>query len=316
MAEEVVVGIDVSKAKLDVAILPSGEEFSVSNDLAGVTRLKQRLLELAPKRVVLEATGKLERLAVTELGGAGLPVIVVNPRRVRHYAEALGQRAKTDAIDKRVIVAFARDMKDLEVHPLPDAQTQALAALCRRRRQLMQMLEAENSRLERAEAVIQRSIKGLIRSLQRELERVEKKLDQSIRKSPQRQATRELVQTMTGIGEVNGCTVVAWLPELGRCSRQRITALVGIAPYPDQSGESDRRRHIAGGRAELRQSLYMAALSAVRFNPTLRDYYQRLLARGVAKKAATIAALRKMLTILNAMVRDNTPWRPPCPSAG
>ncbi len=313
MAEEVVVGIDVSKAKLDVAILPSGEQYTVSNDRSGVSQLKQRLLPLAPSRIVVEATGKLERLAVSELGAAGLAVVVVNPGQVRHYAKARAQRAKTDRIDARLIAGFARDLRP-EFHPLPDAQTQALAALCHRRNQLMEMLQAENNRLERAEAGIQASIKSVLRTLQRELERVENKIDQSIGNSPMWQAKRELLVTAPGIGGVSCAGLLAWLPEPGHFSRQKISALAGVAPYADDSGESHGERHIGGGRATLRRVLYMATLSAVRFNPVLRAYYQRLLARGLAPKAAMIAALRKMLTILNAMVRDNTPWRPPCPT--
>ena len=311
MAEQVVVGIDVSKAKLDVAILPGGEVFTVSNDRAGIARLIERLRPLAPSRVVLEATGKLERLAVSELALAGLPVAVVNPGRVRHYAKARGQWAKTDPIDARLIAEFALNMKP-EFHPLPDAETQALAALRQRRNQLLEMQQMETNRLERADSATRKSIKAVLRALQRELEQVEKDTDRSIRNSPLWQAKRELLVSMKGIGETSCSALLAWLPELGRFSRQRICALVGVAPYDDTSGEWHGRHRILGGRAEVRRVLYMATLTAVRFNPVLRDYYQRLLTRGVPPKAALIAALRKLLTILNAMIRDNTPWRAPC----
>jgi len=313
MVEQVVVGIDVSKAKLDVAILPSGEQFTVSNDRDGIARLVKRLRPLAPSRVVLEATGKLERPAVSELAAAGLPVAVVNPGRVRHYAKARGQRAKNDPIDARLIAEFGRDL-DLEFHPLPDAETQALAALCQRRNQLLEMQQMENNRLERADSATRKSLKAVLRTLQRELEHVDKDTERSIRNSPIWQAKRELLVSMKGIGETSCSALLAWLPELGQFSRQKICALVGVAPYDDDSGQRHGRRQIAGGRAAVRRVLYMATLAAVRFNPVLRDYYQRLLTRGVEPKAALIAALRKMLTILNAMVRDNTPWRPPCPT--
>jgi transposase len=313
MAEQVVVGIDVSKAKLDIAVLPSGEQLTVSNDHKGIAELVQRLKHLAPTRVVLEATGKLERLAVSELAGVGLPVVVVNPGRVRHYAKARGKRAKSDPIDARLIAEFARDL-ELEFYPLPDADTQALAALCQRRNQLMEMQQMETNRLERAEPATRKSIQASLRFLQREIEQMEEEIERRIKKFPGWEAKRELLASMKGIGTVSCSALLAWLPELGQFSRQKICALVGVAPYDDDSGEWHGRRHIAGGRAAVRRVLYMATLSAVRYNPVLHAYYQRLRERGVEPKSALIAALRKMLTILNAMVRDNTPWRPPCPA--
>jgi transposase len=314
MAEQVVVGIDVSKAKLDIAVLPSGEQLTVSNDRACIAGLVQRLKPLVPTRVVLEATGKLERLAVVELAGAGLPVVVVNPGRVRHYAKARGQRAKTDPIDARLIAEFARDLAP-EFHPLPDADTAALGALCQRRKQLLEMQQMENNRLARCEQATRKSIQATLRFLQRELEQVEQEIERRIKSSPIWQAKCELLASMKGIGANSCCALLAWLPELGQFSRQKICALVGVAPYDDDSGEWHGRRHIAGGRAMVRRVLYMATLSAVRHNHVLHAYYERLLGRGVEPKAALIAALRKMLTILNAMVRDNSPWRPPCPAA-
>jgi transposase len=313
MAEPVVVGIDVSKAKLDVAVLPSGAQFTLSNDADGVLRLVRQLSALKPSRVVLEATGKLERLAVSELAAAGLAVVVVNPGRVRHYAKARGQRAKTDPIDARLIAEFGRDLAPAS-HALPDAATQTLAALCQRRTQLLTMQQMESNRLERAEPATRKSLRAILRVLARELAKVEQEIDESIRRSPIWQAKCELLASMKGIGPVSCSAVLAWLPELGQLSRQQICALVGVAPYDDDSGQWHGHRHIAGGRAAVRRTLYMAALTAVRFNPMMRDYYQRLLARGVAPKPALIAAVRKLLTVLNAMVRDNQPWRPPCPN--
>lgn len=311
--EQVVVGIDVSKAKLDIAILPSGEQFTLGNDRPGIGELIERLRALAPSRVVLEATGKLEQLAVSELAAAGLAVVVVNPAQVRHYAKARGKWAKTDPIDARLIAEFARDLQP-ELRPLPDAETQALAALCQRRNQLLEMEQMEKSRLQRAPRANQKSIKAMLRFLGRQVEQVESEIQRSIRNSPVWQAKRELLESMPAIGKVSSSTLLARLPELGQFTRQKICALVGVAPYDDDSGEWHGRRHIAGGRAGVRRVLYMATLSAVRCNPAMRDYYQRLLARGVKEKSALIAVLRKMLTILNAMVRDNTPWRPPCPT--
>jgi transposase len=313
MAEQVVVGIDVSKGKLDIAIWPSGEQFTISNDRTGITRLVQRLKPLVPTRVVLEATGKLERLAVSELAGAGLPVVVVNPGRVRHYVKARGHHAKTDPIDARLIAEFARDLEP-EFHPLRDADTEELAALCQRRQQLLEMQQMEKNRLARAERTTRKSIQATLRFLQRELEQVEREIERRIKDSPIWQAKRELLASMKGIGATSCSTLLAWLPELGECSRQKICALVGVAPYDDDSGEWHGRRHIAGGRGAVRRVLYMATLSAVRHNPDLHNYYQRLLSRGVAPKSALIAALRKMVTILNAMVRDNSRWRPLCPT--
>jgi len=278
-----------------------------------VARLVRRLSSLRPSRVVLEATGKLEHLAVSELAAAGLSVAVVNPGRVRHYAKARGQRAKSDPIDARLIAEFGRDLEP-ESHPLPDEESQALAALNQRRSQLLEMQGMESNRLERADRATGKSIRTILRLLERELAKVEQEIDQSIRRSPIWQAKRELLASMKGIGPVSCTAVLAWLPELGQFSRQKICALVGVAPYDDDSGEWHGRRHVAGGRARVRQVLYMATLAAVRSNPALQNYYQRLTARGVAPKAALIAALRKLVTILNAMVRDNQPWRPPCPN--
>lgn len=314
MSEQVVVGIDVSKARLEIAVLPGGEQFAVANDRDGIGRLVQRLKPSPPKRVVLEATGKLERLAVSELASAGLPVVVVNPGQVRHYAKARGKRAKSDPIDARLIAEFAWDLAP-EFHPLADADTQALAALCQRRRQLLEMQLMESNRLERAEQATRKSIKAMLRFLQRELEQVEQEIEHSIKNSPIWQAKRELLASMKGIGPASCSALLAWLPELGRFSRQKICALVGVAPYEDDSGQWHGRRHISGGRAAVRRVLYMATLAAVHHNPVLNAYYQRLLDRGVEPKSALIAALRKMLTILNAMVRDNTTWRPPCQAA-
>ena len=237
MAEQVVVGIDVSKAKLDVALLPGGEQFTVSNDRHGIGELLRRVSPLAPSRVVLEATGKLEQPAVSELAAAGLPVVVINPAQVRHYAKARGKWAKTDPIDARLLAEFARDLEP-ELRPLPDAETQALAALCQRRKQLLEMERMENNRLQRAPRANQKSIKAMLSFLRRQIEQVEKQIEDSIRSSPLWQAKRELLESIPAIGNVNSSTLLARLPELGQFTRQKICALVGVARPTTYCGRS------------------------------------------------------------------------------
>ena len=220
MVEQVVVGIDVSKAKLDVALLPGGEQFTVSNDRHGIGELLRRVSPLAPSRVVLEATGKLEQLAVSELAAAGLPVVVINPAQVRHYAKARGKWAKTDPIDARLIAEFARDLEP-ELRPLPDAETQALAALCQRRNQLLEMEQMEKSRLQRAPRANQKSIQAMLRFVRRQVEQVEKQIEHSIRHSPLWQAKRELLESMPAIGKVNSSTCSPVCPSSGSSRARR-----------------------------------------------------------------------------------------------
>ena len=243
-------------AKLDVALLPGGEQFTVSNDRHRIGELLRRVSPLAPSRVVLEATGKLEQLAVSQLAAAGLAVVVINPAQVRHYAKARGKWAKTDPIDARLIAEFARDLEP-ELRPLPDAETQALAALCRRRNQLLEMEQMEKSRLQRAPRANQKSIKAKLRLVRRQVEQVEQQIEHSIRHSPLWQAKRELLESMPAIGKVNSSTLLARLPELGQFTRQKICALVGVAPYNDDSGQWHGRRHTAGAvRVSVRCSTW------------------------------------------------------------
>lgn len=308
-ASFVVVGIDVSKDRLDVHVLPSGNSFALVNDDAGVRELCERLGRLAPERVALEATGGLETLAVAALSGAGLPVVVVNPAQVRAFAGALGKRAKTDALDAAVIAAFVAATRP-ELRPLPDAEARALADLVTRRRQIVQMIVAEQNRARSATArETQKSIKRLLAALSRELASLDADMDDHIRKSPLWRVKEKLLTSVTGVGRVVARTLIAELPELGRLDRRQIAALAGLAPFTRQSGQWRGNSFIGGGRSRVRAALFMAALVAARHNPVLKAFRDRLVAAGKPKIVATVATMRKLLTILNAMIRDQKPWQ-------
>lgn len=308
-ASFVVVGIDVSKDRLDVHVLPSGNSFALVNDDAGVRELCERLGRLAPERVALEATGGLETLAVAALSGAGLPVVVVNPAQVRAFAGALGKRAKTDALDAAVIAAFVAATRP-ELRPLPDAEARALADLVTRRRQIVQMIVAEQNRARSATArETQKSIKRLLAALSRELASLDADMDDHIRKSPLWRVKEKLLTSVTGVGRVVARTLIAELPELGRLDRRQIAALAGLAPFTRQSGQWRGKSFIGGGRSRVRAALFMAALVAARHNPVLKAFRDRLVAAGKPKIVATVATMRKLLTILNAMIRDQKPWQ-------
>jgi transposase len=303
------VGTDVSQDWLDVHVLPTGERFRVGNDDAGIAELRERLARLSPERIALEATGGMERLAVAALAGAGLPVVVVNPAQVRAFADALGKRAKTDPIDAAVIAAFAAAVRP-ELRPLPDAATRALADLVTRRRQIVQMIVAEQNRLRAAggrQAL--KSIRRLLAALKRELEAIDADLDSHIRKSPLWRVREELLISMPGIGPTVARTLLAEMPELGSLDRRQIAALAGLAPFTRKSGKWCGKSFIAGGRSSVRSALFMAALVAIRHNPTLKAFRDRLVAAGKAKIVAVVATMRKLLTILNAMIRDEKPWQ-------
>jgi transposase len=302
------VGIDVSKTQLDVALRPSGAMKSVPNDDHGIKTLVEWLGVVTPALIVLEATGGIERSVVRALVAAELPVTVANPRQVRDFAKATGQLAKTDALDAQILARFAEAVRP-ELRPLPDDLTSALRALIVRRRQLIEMLTAEKNRLSRAPRHVQKRIEAHIRWLQAELERVEADLDHTIRHSPIWREQEELLKSVPGIGPVVS-TVLAELPELGRLNRKQIAALVGVAPLNWDSGLLRGRRAIWGGRAHVRTALYMAALAASRRNPVIQDFYRRLRAAGKAPNVALVACMRKLLVILNAMLRHRLPWRP------
>ena len=304
------VGIDVSKDWLDVHVVPEGESFRSPNTSEGLDQLTARLRELSPERVALEASGGLETLAVAELSAAGLPVVVVNPAQVRSFANALGKRAKTDTIDAAVIAAFAAAMKP-PVRQLPDEATRLLADLVSRRRQIIAMIVAEENRARRATArQTLKSIRRLLLALRRELESLDEEMDGHIRKSPIWLVRQKLLTSMPGVGEVTARTLLAELPELGRLDRRQIASLVGLAPFTRQSGKWRGKSFIGGGRSGVRASLFMAALTAIRFNPQLKAFRDRLVAAGKPKLVALVATMRKLVTILNAMIRDNQPWKP------
>ena len=312
----VTVGIDVAKARLAVATRPAGEPWQVPNDAAGVAALAARLVALAPALVVLEATGGLERLVAAALVAAGLPVAVVNPRQVRDFARAVGQLAKTDALDAALLARFAEAVRP-PPRPLPDAEQQALAALLTRRRQVVVLLTAERQRLGTVRvAPVRRRIEAHLVWLEGELAALDDALGRALRASPAWRAREDLLRSVPGVGPVVATTLLAELPELGALDRKRIAALVGVAPVARDSGLLRGPRLVWGGRGRVRAALYMAALVATRFNPIFRAFYARLLAAGKAKKVALVACVRKLLTILNAIVRSATPWRLPSVARG
>lgn len=304
------VGIDVAKATLDVAVRPSGERWSAPNDEAGIGALVARLRPLAPALIVLEATGGFETATVAAVAAAGLAVVVTNPRQVRDFARATGQLAKTDILDAQVLALFAERVRP-EPRPLPDAAVHALDALLTRRRQLLEMLTAEKNRLGFATApAVRRDIAQHVRWLQRRLVDVDGDLDQAIRGSPLWRAKEDLLRTVPGVGPVVSRTLLGELPELGTLTHKQIAALVGVAPRACDSGTLRGKRMVWGGRAPVRAVLYMGALVATRHNPAIRAFYERLRAAGKPAKVALVACMRKLLTILNAMLRTGTPWRP------
>ena len=305
---EVYVGIDVAKDWLDVAQRPGGEAWRVSSDETGIATLVKRLKGLGPALVLLEATGGLEIPAVAALAAAGLPAVVVNPRQVREFARATGRLAKTDAIDAQVLAQFGEAVQP-EVRPLPDTATRELAGLVARRRQLIEMLTAEKNRLRLTTKKVRPNIEAHIRWLERELLDLEDGLGDVIRSSPVWTERDNLLRSVPGVGPVLSSVLLADLPELGRLNRKEIAALAGVAPLNRDSGQFRGRRTVWGGRSQVRATLYMAALVAARFNPVIRAFYQRLQAAGKPKKVALTACMRKLLTMLNAMARDQTSWQ-------
>ena len=305
------VGIDVAKAELVVAVRPSGERWIVANDERGVRTLVERFRREAPDLIVLEATGGYELLCVAGLVAAGLAVVVANPRQVRDFAKATGQLAKTDRIDADILALFADRVRPA-VRPLPDAEAQELDALLSRRRQLLEMLGAERNRLGqvfgRGKQQVKKSLKSHIAFLEREVRIADTDLGEMVRKSPAWRERDDLLQSVPGVGRVLSFTLLADLPELGRLSRRAIAKLVGIAPLSRDSGTLRGHRFVQGGRASVRAVLYMGALVATKRNPIIRTFYQRLLASGKAKKLALVACMRKLLTILNTMVRMHQRW--------
>ena len=303
------VGIDVAKDRLDVHVRPSGEAFSVARDGKGLDELVARLRALDVKLIVLEATGGFETMVAGALCAAGLPLAVVNPRQIRAFARATGTLAKTDTLDAAANAHFAEAIQP-QPRPVPDEQARSLGELISRRRQIVEMMTAERNR--RGRLTSRRMIKSvdrLLAALQRELSDLEADLGETIRGTPAWRETEDLLKSVPGIGDVVARTLIAELPELGTLDRKKIAALVGVAPFNRDSGTLRGKRTVWGGRASVRAALYMAALVASRHNPILRCFYQRLLEAGKPKKVALTAVMRKLLTILNAIVRDQTPWQ-------
>jgi transposase len=305
----IAVGIDVSKDRLDVAVHPNGEAFSVERTGAGLDALLVRLKPLAPDIVALEATGGFETIVAAGLGGAGLPVVVINPAQIRAFAKAIGQRAKTDPIDAAVIAHFAAATRPA-VRALPDEATRLLADLVARRRQIIEMIGAERQRQKRTTVPrLRNSIARLLKALEKELASLDTDIDDAVRSSPAWREKEDLLQSVPGVGPVISRTLIAELPELGQLDRKQIAALAGLAPYTRQSGQWRGRSFIGGGRKTVRTALFMGAMVAMQFNPVLKTFYARLVSAGKPKMVAIIAVARKLLTILNAILRDNVKWQ-------
>ena len=309
-SESLYIGIDVAKERLDVSVRPGEEQWSVANEEEGIGDLVRRLEETGPALVVLEATGGLELPLTAALAASELPVVVVNPRQVRDFARATGQLAKTDRLDARVLARFGEAVKP-SPRPLPDAQTQALAALLTRRRQLVAMVTAEKNRLHTASRPVRRQIERHIAWLEKNVTKSDADLGDSLRESPLWREKDNLLRSVPGVGQVLSLTLLAELPELGTLDRRRIASLVGVAPLNRDSGTLRGKRTVWGGRARVRAALYMGTLVATRHNPVIEAFYQRLCAAGKPKKLALTACMRKLLSILNSMLKHRTQWGPP-----
>jgi len=303
------VGIDVSKAHLDMALRPSGVGWQVDNGEAGIASLVQELVELQPTLIVLEATGGYETAAAAALASAGLAVAVINPRQARDFAKSLGRLAKTDKIDALMLARFAEAVRP-EPRRLPDEQALQLQAWLVRRRQLLEMLVAEKNRLSMTHPQLRPGVQEHIDWLEKSLKDIDQAIQSHLHSSPVWREKEDLLRSVPGVGRVLAITLIAELPELGTLNRKQIAALVGVAPFNCDSGQLRGKRAIWGGRATVRTSLYMATLSAIRFNPILHTFYQRLKEAGKPAKVALTACMRKLLTILNAMMHSRQPWQP------
>lgn len=309
MEQKVIVGIDVSKARLDAYVHPTAELVAMDNRPEGHQELLGRLRELKPSLIVLEATGGYEAPITAVLASAGLPVVVVNPRQVRDFAKATGKLAKTDAIDAAIIAHFGEAVKP-EVRPIADPAAKKLDALVARRRQLVDMLTAERHRTLQAEDAVKRSLYEHIEWLEKRLGKMDDELLATVRESPVWREKDDLLQSVPGVGKAVSVTLLAELPELGRLNRRQIAALAGVAPFNRDSGTLKGTRHIRGGRKKVRSALYMAALVAMRYNPVISAFYAKLRAAGKKGKVALTACMRKLLVILNTMLKTRTTWQP------
>lgn len=311
MVEPISIGVDVSKAELVIAVHPDGRTWTSATTAEAIELLVEQLRPLQPQIIVVEATAGYELPLVTACAAAGLPIAVVNPRQVRAFAQAIGRTAKTDAIDAALLALFGARVQP-EVRPLPDAETRALAALVARRRQLLDMLGAEQRRLAQATmSAVRRDLRNHIRWLERRLSDVDDDIRGAVENSPVWRVQEDLLRSVPGIGPIVARTLLAELPELGQLDRRAIAALVGVAPFNRDSGQWRGRRHIWGGRSSIRAALYMAALVASRCNPAMAHFYRRLRDLGKPAKVALVAVMRKLLTIVNAMVKHQSRWSAP-----
>jgi len=307
--DKTIVGIDVSKDRLDVAVRPSGEVFVIERSPVGLEQLTLRLGGLSPCLVALEASGGFETVVAAALGAARLPVVVVNPAQIRAFAKAVGQRAKTDPIDAGVIAHFAEATRP-EPRPLPDEATRLLADLVARRRQILEMMVAERQREKRVTVPhLRESIERLLKALKRELTSVDTDINEAVRGSPVWREKEDLLASVPGVGPTIARAMIAEMPELGQLSRRQVAALAGLAPFTRQSGQWRGRSFIGGGRTTVRSALFMGAMFAKRHNPILKAFFDRLVAAGKPKMVALIAVARKLLTVLNAILRDRRPWQ-------
>jgi transposase len=305
-----VVGIDISKHSFDLHLLPEGKTAHYANNSEGILQCRQFLLEVRPERIVLEATGGYELALTLDLQTAELPVLVVNPRRVREYARSQGRLAKTDRIDARVIAEFAQSPR-VQLRELPKPEARQRMALLARKRQLVEMHVAESNRLEHAvDRLVIQSLRRSLRNLEKQIARFDQEIAASLAADPQLQRKVEILDSTPGIAPATAAVLVTELPELGRVNRREIATLVGLAPMNRDSGQFRGKRTTGGGRVQVRTALYMPMLTVVRCNPVLRQFYQRLLEHGKAKMTALVAAMRKLVTILNTMIKNNQLWNP------
>jgi transposase len=303
------VGIDVSKEWLDIAVLPSGETWRTKNEETAIQELIQRLKQINPERIVVEATGGYEQLLAAQLYLAGLPLCRVNPRRVRYFARSLGLLAKTDKLDAKVLALFGERMQP-PLTRLPSEQEQLLSALITRRAQISSFLVAERNRLHTAPASLHVSLNEHITWLKQQLKQLDRQIDEFVNHTPDFKEKDELLREVQGVGKKTAAKLIADVPELGECGNKQIAALIGTAPFNHDSGRKHGQRSISGGRPDVRSVLYMATLTATRHNPVIRAFYHRLLKAGKLKKVALVACMRKLLTILNAIIRDRVHWNP------
>ena len=307
--QKIFIGIDIAKDTIDISVLPSGDNWSVGTTPEELSETVDRLVALKPTNIVMEATGGYETRLAALLVTTGLPVAVVNPRQVRDFGRALGIMAKTDAIDAHLIALFAEKVQP-ECRPIPTDDERALKELLNRRRQLVDMRTAELNRQQQTNSQqVYNSITQLIDFINHDLDTIEHEIDKRIKASPVWRAKEKLLQSVPGIGKVTASMLIVTLPELGQLNRRQIASLVGLAPMNRDSGTFRGRRMITGGRASIRSGLYMPVLSAVRYNPKIKQFYDRLIDAGKLEKVALTASMRKLLTMLNAIIRENQPWR-------